>query len=127
MVQLHDEFSLMPMNILHIAPSYYPATYWGGPIFSVYALNNALARLPDVSLTVLTTDAAGAQSGVRTDTTQLVGLYPNQEVIMTQRLAGGPMSLEPLRKVRGAVRRADWVYLTTTYSLTAIATLAIGS
>ncbi len=33
------------MKILHVTPAYYPATYWGGPIFSVYALNNALARL----------------------------------------------------------------------------------
>ena len=47
------------MRILHITPTYYPATYWGGPIFSVYALNNALAALPDIELKVLTTNVVG--------------------------------------------------------------------
>lgn len=113
------------MKILHVVPSYYPATYWGGPIFSVYALNNALARQHDVSLTVLTTDAAGAQPGVRTDTTKLAGLYPNQDVIMTRRVAGASMSFELLRKLPGLVRRADVVHLTATYSFPTIPTLVL--
>lgn len=113
------------MKILHVVPSYYPATYWGGPIFSVYALNNALARLPDVSLTVLTTDSAGPQLEDRLDQTKLKGLYPNQEVIMTRRVAGADMSFELLRKLPELVRRADVVHLTGTYSFPTIPTLVL--
>jgi len=111
------------MKILHIAPAYYPATYWGGPIFSVFALNNALANLPDISLTVLTTDTAGPQLDQRVDQTKLVGLYPNQEIIMTRRVAGASVSVELLKKLPGLVRQADVVHLTATYSFPTLPTL----
>lgn len=113
------------MKILHVSPTYYPATYWGGPIFSVYALNNALAYLPHVSLTVLTTDAAGPRLKERVDTTDLAGLYPNQQVIMTRRVAGANVSIELLLRLPALVRRADVVHLTATYSFSTIPTLAL--
>ena len=47
------------MKVLHVVPTFYPATYWGGPIHSLYALCRVLAIVPDVQLRVLTTDAAG--------------------------------------------------------------------
>lgn len=111
------------MKILHITPTYYPATYWGGPIFSVYALNNALAHLPDVCLKVLTTDAAGPQLKDSLDTANLAGLYPNQEVIMTRRVAGADVSFELLKKLPTLIRWADVVHLTATYSFPTIPTL----
>ena len=46
------------MKVVHVVPTFYPATYWGGPIYSVYGLCNALVKIPGVSLKVLTTDAA---------------------------------------------------------------------
>lgn len=113
------------MKILHITPAYYPATYWGGPIFSVYALNNALASLPDVSLTVLTTDTSGPLLKDHLDQSKLSGLYPNQEVIMTRRIAGACVSIELLKKLPGLVRRADVVHLTATYSFPTIPTLVL--
>jgi len=113
------------MKILHVTPAYYPATYWGGPIFSVYALNNALARMPDVSLTVLTTDTAGPRLEDRLDRINLVGLYPNQEVIMTHRIAGVDVSFELLGKLPALIRRADVVHLTATYSFPTIPTLVL--
>ena len=45
------------LRVLHVVPTFYPATYFGGPIHSVYGLCNALAR--HVDLRVLTTDSAG--------------------------------------------------------------------
>lgn len=111
------------MKILHVVPSYYPATYWGGPIFSVYALNNALARLPDVALTVLTTDTAGPQVKERLDRIGLTGLYPDQEVIIARRIAGASVSPGLLRRLPGLVRRADVVHLTATYSFPTLPTL----
>lgn len=113
------------MKILHITPAYYPATYWGGPILSVYALNNALARLSDVSLRVLATDSSGPLLKDRLDIASLVGLYPNQEMIMTHRVSGACVSLELLQKLPGLVRWADVVHLTGTYSFPTIPTLVV--
>lgn len=112
------------MNVLHVTPTYYPATYWGGPIFSVYALNNALARLPEVALKVLTTDAAGPKAADRLDVKSLAsGLYPNQEVLVTRRVTGACVSLELLRRLPSLVRWADVVHLTATYSFPTLPTL----
>jgi glycosyltransferase involved in cell wall biosynthesis len=113
------------MKVLHIAPTYYPATYWGGPIFSVYALNNALAGLPGITLKVLTTDAAGPRLGDRTDISNLTGLYSNQDVIITRRIAGSSISLELMQKLPGLVKWADVVHLTATYSFPTIPTLVL--
>ncbi len=113
------------MKILHVTPAYYPATYWGGPIFSVYALNNALARLSDVSLRVLATDSAGPLLKDRLDTVNLAELYPNQEMIMTRRVAGACVSPELLQKLPELVRWADVVHLTGTYSFPTIPTLVV--
>lgn len=112
------------MNILHVTPAYYPATYWGGPIFSVYGLNNALARLPGVALKVLTTDSAGPKVSERLIPARLDGVsFPNQEVLFTRRLAGASVSFELLRELPGLVRWADVVHLTATYSFPTLPTL----
>ena len=55
------------MHVLHVTPAYYPAIFWGGPIFAAYGLNNALAGLPAVELQVLTTDTAGPLLSQRLD------------------------------------------------------------
>lgn len=113
------------MKVLHISPTYYPAAYWGGPIFSVYALNNALAKLPDVELNVLTTDSAGPNLNDRIDTATLDGLYPDQNVIMARRILGVSISTELLRRLPGLIRNADVVHLTASYSFPAIPTLLL--
>ena len=113
------------MRILHVVPTYYPATYWGGPVFSVYALNNALARLPGVKLKVITTDAAGPALADRLEPADLGGLYPNQEVLVTRRVARASVSSELLRMLPGVVRWANVVHLTATYSFPTIPTLML--
>ena len=113
------------MNILHVTPTYYPATYWGGPIFSVYALNSALSQLQGVSLKVLTTDSAGPQVSDRLNSEELDDLYPNQHVVFARRIAGVSVSLELLMKLPGLVRRADVVHLTASYSFPIIPTLLV--
>ncbi|TRX01779.1 glycosyltransferase [Candidatus Methylobacter oryzae] len=113
------------MKILHVIPSYYPATYWGGPIFTAYALNNALAKFSGITLKVLTTDTAGLLPSQRLDYALLDDLYPNQEVLMTPRIAGASVSIELLRKLPSLVRWADVVHLTAIYSFPTIPTLLI--
>ena len=111
------------MRILHVVPSYYPATYWGGPIFSVYALNNALSALPGAELTVLTTDSAGPKVDARLETRDMIGLYPGQRVVMTRRVAGASISPGLLFKLPGLLYRAEMVHLTGIYSFPTLPTL----
>lgn len=47
------------MNILHVVPTYLPATRYGGPIYSVHGLCSALAA-NDVSVSVYTTSVDGS-------------------------------------------------------------------
>jgi len=113
------------MKVLHVIPAYYPATYWGGPMFSVYSLNNALATLPGMELKVLTTDSAGPQASDRLNVRHLVSLYSNYEVVFGRRIAGDSVSLELLRRMVPLVRQADVVHLTATYSFSTIPVLTI--
>lgn len=46
------------MKVLHVVPSYWPATVYGGPIFSIHAVCQALARV-GVDVRVATTNANG--------------------------------------------------------------------
>jgi len=47
-----------PKKLLIITPSFYPATYYGGPIYSTYELAKALAK-NDIPVYVVTTNANG--------------------------------------------------------------------
>src|SRR2546430_17285453 len=46
------------MNVLHVAPAFYPALVYGGPMRSIYDLCRALVDAGD-TVRVLTTDANG--------------------------------------------------------------------
>jgi len=114
------------LNILHVTPAYYPATYWGGPTFSVYGLNNALSRLPNVALKVITTDTAGPKLADRIDANGIDRrIFPNQEVIFTRRIAGKSVSIDLLRKLPALIIWADVVHLTSTYSFPTLPSLAL--
>lgn len=113
------------MNILHVTPSCYPATWWGGPIFTVYAMNDFLAKIPGVKLTILTTDSAGPLLSQRLEPAQLAGLYPNQEMVMTRRIAGASVSPGLLWRLPALIRRADVVHLTAIYSFPSLPTLLL--
>ena len=112
------------MRILHIVPTYYPATYWGGPIFSVYSLNNELAKFPDVQLEVLTTDAAGPAAGDTVDSKVLsVGLFPGYTVHFAHRILGKSFSLGMILQMVFMIGQADVVHLTGVYSPPTMPTL----
>lgn len=113
------------MKILHVAPTFYPATYWGGPIFSTHALCNALVGHHGVDLRVLTTDAAGPELGQRVPVTGFPLRFPaGYDVYFTRRLAGRETAPGLLARLWPMVGWADVVHLTGTYSLPTIPTLA---
>ncbi len=113
------------MRLLHVTPSYYPATYWGGPIFSTYYLNNALAAIPEINLKVIATDAAGPRVADRLDPAALGDIYPNQMVRLAPRIAGASFSPQLIAQLPGLIRWAEVVHLTATYSSPTIPTLLL--
>jgi glycosyltransferase involved in cell wall biosynthesis len=112
------------MKVLHVTPSYYPATYWGGPIFTTYALCNALARFPDVELRVLTSDMAGPRVGQRVDVTEFPTRFrEGYDVYFTHRVLGRDIAPGLMARLWGMIGWADVVLLTGTYSFPTIPTL----
>lgn len=115
---------MIPLKILHIAPTFFPATYYGGPIESTYALCNALAARCDVSLKVLTTDSGGPSLAQRIPVTSCPMIYPNgYEVFFARSRFSNGFSLEFFARLVSMIRWADVVHLTGTYSMPTIPTL----
>lgn len=112
------------IKILHVVPSYWPATYFGGPIFSTLGLCNALQAMPDVDLRVLTTDTAGPGVNDRLHVsdvpTRFLGGY---DVYYCSRSFRPDISLSLLYRLPAMLRWADVVHLTGVYSFTTLPVL----
>ena len=114
------------LRVLHVAPAYYPATYWGGPTFSTFGLCNALSRRDDVEVTVLATDTAGPGSNERLP----IHAYPERykdgyDVYFVRKSLGvdiAPRLLTPLMRL---ARDADIIHLTATYSFPSLPTFMV--
>ena len=108
------------MKILHVAPSFFPATFWGGPIWSTKAICDGISALPDADLRVLTTDAAGPAARDRVMPAQLP--YP---ATYARRVAGNSIAPSHLFRLPAAIARADVVHLTAAYSAPTLPTFAL--
>lgn len=114
------------MRILHVTPTFYPATVYGGPIYTTYALCNALAALAGVELQVLTTDAAGKSRHESLPVDKIPARYPaGYHVIFTHRVAGNDFAPGMLARLKTMIAWSDVVMLTGTYSAPTIPTLAM--
>lgn len=114
------------LRVLHVIPTFYPATYWGGPIFSVYGLCNALARMPGIQLQVLTTDSAGLRHNQRVDVGSFPWISPVGYLVhYCRRLWGVSTSPGLLRRLVPMIRAADVVHLTSVYSFPTFPTLLL--
>jgi glycosyltransferase involved in cell wall biosynthesis len=103
------------MLILHIIPSYFPATYWGGPVHSMYELNNAITTNPGIKLTVATTDSAGPKlkDKIRIDD---YSIFPNYKVYYFRRVAGRSISLSLIFSLPKLIHETDIIHLSAAYS-----------
>jgi len=108
------------MKVLHVTPSFYPATYWGGPVFSTKAICDGIAARPGFDLRVETTDSAGPRSGDRVAPACLP--YP---VHYAARRAGHAMAPGLLARLPQAIARAEVVHLTGAYNAPTLPTLAL--
>lgn len=108
------------MKILHVSPSFFPATYWGGPIWSTKAICDGIAARPGFSLRVLTTDAASPDVSDRVAKMPLP--YP---IHYTRRITGHSTAPGLLGQLPKAIAWADVVHLTATYNFPTLPTLAM--
>ena len=114
------------MNILHVTPSYFPATAWGGPIYSTLGLCDALSSTTDVDLRVLTTDSSGPKSEDRLEDMEFPTQFPSgYTVYYCRKTFGREFSIELLRHLIPMVKWAEVVHLTYTYSPPTIPTLLV--
>jgi glycosyltransferase involved in cell wall biosynthesis len=113
------------MRILHVTPAFFPATYWGGPMYSLHGLCNALAQLPGVELRVLTTDTAGPGLHQRLNFTYPARYPAGYNVWFTRRRLGASFAPQMYAALPSFVRWADVVHLTAVYSSPTLPTLAL--
>jgi glycosyltransferase involved in cell wall biosynthesis len=114
------------MNLLHITPSFYPAIRWGGPIFSTFNLCNALHKINDLNLMVLTTNTTGPDDKNNLDFTEICR-YGNSpyDIRYCHRIAHDSISIEFLFWLIGKIHWAEVVHLTAVYSFPTIPTLLL--
>jgi glycosyltransferase involved in cell wall biosynthesis len=109
------------MRVLHVVPSFYPAIYYGGPIYTVRSLCRALGDL-DCEIKVLTTDANGP---TRLHVETSMPTFRNGYSIRYCRTRGGTFSPRLLALLRAHIVWAEVVHLTAVYSFPTLPTLAL--
>ncbi|MEX0853086.1 MAG: glycosyltransferase [Bauldia sp.] len=111
------------MTVLQVMPAYYPATTYGGPIFSVHYACQALAQI-GVGIRVATTNANG-RSKLDVPTNRAVAFEPNYVVRYYDDSAAGRFSLPFALGLWRDVKAAGVVHLQDIYSAHAIETLVL--
>lgn len=102
------------MKLLLINSAFYPATIYGGPIYSTYELAKAL-KINGVDVSVVTTNANGNEKlKIKT------GVYHNLENILQVKyyksLDSRGTSVSMLWNLRSEIKKADLVYLVSIFS-----------
>lgn len=112
------------MKVLHVTPTFFPATFFGGPIYSLLGLCNALARRGDVSLRILTTNSAGPAREDHLPAREIPVHCPEgYEIYYCRKWWGKEFSGPLLVKLFPMVRWADVVHLTSVYSFSTLPAL----
>jgi len=109
------------MNVLHVSPSFYPTTAYGGTIQSCLGLCRGLSEL-DCNVRVLTTDADGLGRTVDVPNDQDVQV-DRLRVRYCHKLFRHSISLDLLKVLREYIEWADVVHLTAVYSFPTFPTL----
>jgi glycosyltransferase involved in cell wall biosynthesis len=114
------------LKVLHVTPSYYPATYWGGPIYSTLGLCDALSKEKSFELRVIATDTSGPKSKDRLINIVTPTKFPaGYEVFYCRKSFGKEFSFEFFRRLPSMIKWSDVVHLTYTFSPPTIPTLLL--
>lgn len=111
------------MRVSFVAPAFYPAVCYGGPIYSTYGLARGLVRA-GCEVRVLTTNAAGPSMDLPVETDREVTLSDGVRVRYCARVMPGAFSVSLARESLHYVRWADVVHLTGVYNFTTFPVLA---
>jgi glycosyltransferase involved in cell wall biosynthesis len=111
------------MKLLFISPSFYPATFYGGPAFLNRALCDGLSQYDGVEVQVLTTDADGPHRRINPESTESNPIP--YAVNYCRRHLQPDISFSLLARLPAAIRRADVVHLNAVYSFSTLPTLAL--
>lgn len=110
------------LRVLHVSPVFYPALFWGGPIFSTKAIcDNVHGKC--ICIEVLTTDSAGPSRSQRLP--KGAGSDLPYRVTYFRRIAGSSVSLSLLFRLFSSIANADVVHLTATFNFPTLPTLLI--
>lgn len=112
----------MPLKIATIAPSFYPAHSYGGPIRSTLQLTQGLVRA-GCEVRVLTTNTAGKREVLQLDTTLEHTLAGAVRARYTPRLLPESVAPELLARLPAYVRWCDVVHLVGNYNFPTFPTL----
>ena len=112
------------MKVLFVSPSFYPAFHYGGPTFINRSLCDALGRIDDVQVEVLTTDANGPRQRIDVAAAE-ANHVESYAIIYCRRTLRPDIALGVLWRLPSMIRRADVVHLNAVYSFTTIPTLAL--
>ncbi len=114
------------MRIVIVTPTFFPSTYWGGPTTAMYSLCSALAKLPNVQIEVVTTDAAGPSLSDRIAVSSFPMRLPaGFDVYYCRRQLLVSVSPGLLRTAWARIQGADIVHLSATYSFPTLPVLAM--
>ena len=112
------------LKILHVVPTFYPATRFGGPIYSLFGLCNALSGRGDIELRVLTTDSSGPGRQDRLDSRDFPVRRPEgYEVFYCRKWRGPEFSGKLLFMLYRMIHWSDVVHLTSVYSFSTMPAL----
>lgn len=112
----------MPLKIATIAPSFYPAHSYGGPIRSTLQLAQGLVRA-GCEVRVLTTNTAGKRAVLELDTTREHTLSGGVRVRYTRRVLPDSVAPELLARLPEYVAWCDVVHLVGNYNFPTFPTL----
>src|SRR5262252_7127497 len=101
------------MKVLFVSPSFYPATYYGGPTSVNWSLCETLSQNAGIQLKVLTTDADGPSR--RIDPSSIDHTKRDFDIEYCRRNLQPDISLRLLARLLGMMRWADVVHLHGVY------------
>lgn len=102
------------MKILFISPSFYPAIYYGGPIYSTYELAKAL-KINGIDVWVITTNSNGNEK-LKIKTGTYHKLDNDLPVKYYKSLDTRGTSISMLWNLRSEIKKADIIYLVSIFS-----------
>lgn len=117
----------MGMRVLHVVPTFFPAAYYGGPIFSVHSLCGRLAAHDEIRrLLVLTTDSSGPFLSDRLKGFGMPHTFESgYQVYYCLKTGPGLFAPSLLLRLLKMVPVADVVHLTGVYSFTTLPVLLL--